>query len=88
MDIFGTALWVMVTLFVLVIIFVLGVLLVGGFVKPMITHLASGGILASKTERVFGGMIVALIICLATPFIYFIVKTLYEKEDTSVYMGG
>lgn len=87
-DIFSTSLWVMITIFTLLFIFIVGVLMIGGFISPMITHLASGGILASKVDRLYNGMIIALLICVATPFIYFIIKTLYEKEDTSIYVGN
>lgn len=95
-DVFNTALYVLITETVLVIIYLLGVNLIAGQLYPMFYHLRpndtesegiSEAVYVERLDRIKTGFTYGFYILLAIPFVYLIVKLLYEREETSVYGG-
>lgn len=96
MDIFDTAFYVLLAIAVVVLIYIVGVNLISGTIYPMMykfrpTNNSSGiseTLYVQKMDRLKAGFFWIFYIIMAIPFIYFIIKTLYEREETSVYGGA
>lgn len=97
MDIFNTSYDWMILVFTMGLIFVLGVLIVGAYMYPIISsaHFVPGneskGMTAAQyhtnADFMYNGFSWAMYILLAIPFVYIVVKLLFEKEEVSVSGG-
>jgi hypothetical protein len=97
-DVFETSRNILLMIFVLAVFYILGIMIVGGFIGPMFRSNTfrppanSTGIsqetYLTKTDFFIQGMKWVFYIILAIPFVYLIIKLLYEREETSVYGGG
>jgi len=94
MNVFDIGLYVVISIFVIGIIYMLGTLMARGNIQPLIEsdRLAptnnTTGIQRTQymnmSSHLSLGLQLAFYIMLATPFVYLVVKLLYEREETSV----
>jgi len=93
-DVFNTAIYVLISIIIVSLIFVVSVNLVGANLVPLFKHLTpnntkgmSPTLYNQKIDHLETGLYYGFYILLILPFIFLIVKLLYEREETSVYSG-
>jgi len=93
-DIFGNSLNFIILVVVLVFIMISSVLLIQGYVSPLTKSMASEdndtvglskSVYIEKAENMESALVWFFIILIVGVFLYFAVKLLYEKEETSAY---
>lgn len=91
-DIFNTALYVMITIFVIAVIWLVGAHIIGARMYPMLMGLSPGdsdpGMSRSQyqdtADFMWTGFRWVFYILLAFPFLYLFIKFLYQEEEVSV----
>lgn len=92
-SITNAAIVVIVSLFTLITIFILAINIIGVNLLPLIKGLdQSGGIPSQQyntsADRMWTGIKIFFYIILVIPVFFFGMKLLYEREETSVQVGG
>jgi hypothetical protein len=96
MNIFDTALAVIILLFIIVIIYFVGVGIISVNIYPLMYSLKpsltnkgiSQATYISKLDRLSLTLTISFVIFMATVFLFVVVKLFYEKEEFSVYGYG
>jgi len=94
-DVFGVSIDVMIGLATIILIFIIGTVLIIGNLNPMFRSLEPDASTEGISPSLYNSVISHLTngfnwffyVILAIPFLYFIMKALYEREETSYYGG-